>query len=235
MTPMTGFSVKEESALRFLRLAEGIDRETLGGEVGVEPCAIQTFEEGCRWLPLCDAASLSDFFAVGCSTLLNDDMREAAAAVTHPIRWSGQQQKNRNRIRQTYRERIGGEGEAWVAQMERDKLMGTPYANAVNPNYANEPECHFDILSFTPEGECIYIEVKSTAGGDDAPFFMTSAELRFLRRCINEGKRYELHRVIYATKPNLRRRLIYTAREVLEQFELLPSSYLLGKRLEAVG
>lgn len=232
MTPKNGFSMKRESALRFLRLAEGIDRETLAKEVGLDPCAIRTFEEGCRWLPLSDAANLSDFFAVGCSTLLNDDMRGAVAAVGHPIHWNGQRQQESNRIRQAYRERVGNEGEAWVAQLERDKLVGTPYANAVNPNYASDPECHFDILSFTPEGACINIEVKATAGGEDVPFYMTAAELRFLRQCIDEGKRYELHRVIYATDPVLRKRFIYTAQEVLDRFELFPNSYILGKKLE---
>lgn len=232
MTPMNGFSGKKESALRYLRLASGISREELASELGLEPDSVAAFEEGCRWMPLCDMVNLSDFFAVGCSALLNDDMQEAAASIGHPIIRDILRQQERRRLRQEYRERIGNEGEEWVTQMERVKLAGTPYANAVNPNYADDPDSHFDILSFTPEGECVYIEVKATVGGDDVPFFMTTAELRFLRKCIDEGRRYELHRVTHVTDPARRLQDVYTAEELLEQFELFPGSYILGKKLE---
>lgn len=232
MTLRNGFSAKGESTLRYLRLAAGIRREELASKLGLEPDSVAAFEKGCRWMPLCDMVNLSDFFAVGCSALLNDDMQEAAASISHPIVRDDLQQKERRRLRQEYRERIGSEGEEWVTQMERAKLAGTPYANAVNPNYADDPDSHFDILSFTPEGECVCIEVKATSGGEDVPFYMTAAEFRFLRQCIDEGRQYELHRVIYATEPALRQRFVYTAQEVLDRFELFPSSYILGKKLE---
>lgn len=230
MTPRNGFSKKKESTLRYLRLANGVSREKLAEEVGLQSDTIAAFENGCRWLSLCDMVKLSDFFAVGCSVLLNDDMQEAAASVNRPITYDTPQK--RNRLRQAYRKQVGDKGEEWVAQMERERLAGTPYANSVNPNYANDPDSHFDILSFTPAGECIYVEVKTTAGNDDIPFFMTAAELRFLQQCIDEGKRYELHRVVHATEPALRRQFVYSAQELLEQFDLFPSTYIMGKKLE---
>ncbi len=233
MIAKNGFSGKKESALRYLRLAEGISQEDLAVEVGLPLDSVVAFEEGCRWMPLCDMVQLSDYFAVGCSVLLNDNMKEAAASIGRPIVRDTLQQQERCRTRQEYRDQIGTAGEEWVTQMERERLDGTPYANAVNPNYANDPDSHFDILSFTESGECVFIEVKSTGGGEEMPFFITDAEFHFLRKCADEGKRYELHRVTHVTNPAMRKRFVYTAKDLIEKFDLIPNSYHARKKVHA--
>ena len=237
MTPKNGFPMagagERESVLRYLRLAAGLSREALAKEVGLTVEDIELFETGSRWLPLELVIKLSDYFCVSCTALLWDDMEEVTDLFQHPIRRETGERRGEQQARQTYRRRIGDAGEAWVAELEREKLVGTAYANAVNPNYSSEETAHFDILSFTPTGECVYIEVKSTAGEEGQPFFLTASELQFAEQCLYEGKRYELHRVSYVTDPERRARTVYTAQQVLELFDRIPSTYLMCRK-EAV-
>jgi uncharacterized protein DUF3883 len=50
----------------------------------------------------------------------------------------------------------------------------------------------YDVLSFGPDGQERYIEVKMTAFGAEAPFYITSAELDFAQDHLD---RYALYRV----------------------------------------
>ena len=117
---------------------------------------------------------------------------------------------------------------------EQEKLKDTEYCYAVNPNYSVNERSHFDILSFTPDGDFIYIEVKGSKGGLEEPFFMSTAELAFLEECMIQGLNYELHRVIYAKDPEKRKRIIYTPKEVLENYIYEPSNYLFRLKEEVL-
>lgn len=230
MTLRKGNPAETESVLRYLRLAAGLSREELAREVQLAPQDIERFENGSRWLPIDQVCKLSDYFCVSCSALLWNRMEEAAAMFRTPIARVDDSEREHHCSGQAYRQWLGAAGEEWVADQEREKLAGTPYENAVNPNYACEESAHFDVMSFTPEGECVYIEVKTTEGEEDHPFFLTASELRFIEQCLYEGKRYELHRVLYAADPELCWQAVYTAQEVLEQFDRIPSAYLLCRK-----
>ena len=126
---------------------------------------------------------------------------------------------------------VGLTGEVWVYKEERKKLENTPYHDAVNPNYADESEAHFDILSFDPQsGEEIIIEVKATSGEPDTPFTLTAPELDLMLDCIDAGLRYELHRVSYVNDPDKRTRTIYTPRQILDEFGCKAVTYRFERR-----
>lgn len=220
---------KHESVLLFLRIAKGISQRELAGELNMSAMEISRFENGWRGMPLSKVYKLATYFGVSRSALLWDDFAEVFSRMTHPIE-PNQQQRQRNHQRQEARERIGYVGEDWVVEQERQKLAGTCYANAVNPNYGSEEHTGFDILSFDRDGNHIYIEVKATVGCADQPFYMSSGELRFLEECLYTGKNYQLHRVSYANDPERRERTIYSAREVLDYFERKPNSYLMRRK-----
>lgn len=80
-------------------------------------------------------------------------------------------------------ESIGKAGEALVAKWEREQLVV-----AGKPQLANKVEIvadtqgdglGYDVLSFTPTGMEIFIEVKATTGPAESPFFLTANELAF--------------------------------------------------------
>ena len=223
---------KHESVLLYLRTAKGISQRELAEAVGFSPMEISRFENGKRGISLSKALKLSGYFGISCSALLWDDFTEVFSRMEHPIEPSQRQREN-NHKRYEAREKTGYSGEDWVLELEHQKLVGTSYANAVNPNYANEEHSNFDILSFDRVGNRIYIEVKSTVSCADQPFYMSAGELRFLKECMASGVNYQLHRVYYVKDLERRGRVIYTAQEVLEYFEYKPNSYLMYPKKEA--
>jgi len=92
--------------------------------------------------------------------------------------------------------RRGSRGEELVIGYERDRLIrnGRPdLAGAVRWTSREDGDgLGYDVLSFGLDGRKRYIEVKATALGDGAPFYITSAELDFARR---HADSYALYRV----------------------------------------
>jgi len=125
---------------------------------------------------------------------------------------------------QEYRHHVGDTGERYVLEMERLKLKDTMYANLVK-DVSDDFSIKYDIISYTLDGEELFIEVKSTENASlDRAFIMSSNELHFAWSCYQRGKPYELHRV-YDLKGEPKR-LIITA-DVLfgGKVELAPKDY----------
>lgn len=216
--------VKNHSALLYLRTANGMSQRELAAKVGLKPMDISRFEHGRRGLALPKAMALAQCFGVSCTSLLYNNFNEIFSRMKQPIQ-TNVAARERQQRRQAERSKVGYEGEDWVYQLELDKLAGTSYAYAVNPNYAGEERAGFDILSFDTNGEWIYIEVKTSKGGMDEPFYMSAAEFLFLETCLRDGVRYELHRVSFVNDPAKRERVIYSAKDVLEKFDREPNNY----------
>jgi len=95
------------------------------------------------------------------------------------------------------RQEIGEKGEQFVYEQEvfRLKKAGSEYANKVSRKPSKDPKNGYDIDSFTETGEKIYIEVKSTAGSVDEPFYMTANEREKANQIKENGGIYQIHRV----------------------------------------
>ena len=229
--PSNVHSTGQDSVLLYLRTSRGLSQRELSKVTGLTTNDISRMENGRRGLPLDKVLNLTGYFSVTLNTLLTDDFAEILTQATTPIAVD-QRRREAQRRHQVARERVGFAGEDYVYQLELEKLRGTPYANAPNPNYAGESKTHFDILSVTPKGRLIYIEVKSTPGHADEPFYMSAAEYSFMLDCIKRGRNYELHRVYYVDDPGRRGRIIYTAQDVLREFEMTASNYMFRKAVK---
>ena len=95
------------------------------------------------------------------------------------------------------RQDIGEKGEQFVYDQEvsRLKKAGSKYADKVSREPASDPKNGYDIDSFTETGEKIYIEVKSTTGSVDEPFYMTANEREKAKQIKENGGIYQIHRV----------------------------------------
>ncbi len=95
------------------------------------------------------------------------------------------------------RKKIGDIGERYVYECEKMRLIeaNSKYAELVDATPAKNPKNGYDILSYTEDGEPIYIEVKSTMGDLDTPFYITSNEQKTAERVRKEGGIYQIHRV----------------------------------------
>jgi hypothetical protein len=92
--------------------------------------------------------------------------------------------------------RIGDLGELFVMQLERGKLI-----NANKPKLAKKVAHHaidkgdglgYDVLSFDEKGNEMFIEVKSTKGSKNTPFYITRNELE---RSKQEQEKYFIYRI----------------------------------------
>lgn len=88
---------------------------------------------------------------------------------------------------------IGDLGEAFVLDMEYQKLKGTQYAYYIEDK-SDYPEFGYDILSYDLDGRELYIEVK-TSEFLNVSFFMTNYEIEMGRKLIEEGKKYIIYRL----------------------------------------
>jgi transcriptional regulator with XRE-family HTH domain len=124
----------------------------------------------------------------------------------------------------------GLNGEDWVYQLELEKLKETDYRHAVNPNYADDVDAHFDILSFEYDGTHILIEVKTTTGDVDEAFYCSVDELKKAKECLKNGSRYEIHRVFRMNERKKRGRHIIPADNLFSDYEFIPVTYKVVKR-----
>lgn len=123
----------------------------------------------------------------------------------------------------------GRKGEAWVAAREEQKLVGTPFSVCLDSGFSSQMSS-FDIKSCTRSGEPLYIEVKSTDGEPNDPFFMSEREYAFAQHCLRHGIPYELHRVHHVLDDHLRDEIVYSAEDVIQLFERTPASYIMKRR-----
>mgnify|MGYP003291970819 CR=1 FL=1 len=101
---------------------------------------------------------------------------------------------------------IGDLGEKYVYEREIKKLVEAKredLAECINADIAKDHTNGYDILSYTETGEEIYIEVKSTPGRLDVPFYISKNEWDKANECKEKGKLYELHRVYNVGKDDI--------------------------------
>ena len=218
------------SLLLYLRSCYGLTQQQLARRCRLSCNDVCQFELR-RSLTIGKLKALADFFRVSVDDLYHDRF-SALPGLLRPAA-PGQGGKLRECIhrRQQRCEEIGDAGERWVYELEKAKLKGTPYEGLVSPGCAQDFAAHYDLFSFDPAtGEPVIIEVKSTVGGEEEPLRFSQAEWQLLNCCAEKGVRYELHRVYYVYDPKRRRQSIYTAREILKDYQAIPSDYILRRR-----
>lgn len=119
---------------------------------------------------------------------------------------------------------LGRLGEEFALGLEKTRLQG-----AGRPDLAEQVEWTadvrgdgfgFDIASFNPDGEPVFVEVKTTNFGLRTPFFITRGEVGFSRE---ERKRYRLIRVFQFSSVNRAYYMLHGAIE--DHCRLEPISY----------
>lgn len=86
----------------------------------------------------------------------------------------------------------GFDGERWVFEYEKEKLIGTRFATKVVHVSKDRPFAGYDIRSYTRDGEEMLIEVKTSERNLDTILGITQHELEMSRKW---GDRYYLYRL----------------------------------------
>ena len=119
---------------------------------------------------------------------------------------------------------LGSDGEDMVVAEEKktlDEKGLVELARRVRNIARSEGDgAGYDVLSFMPSGEEKYIEVKTTKGGIDTPFYVTPNELAF---SASHNDTYYLHRLYSFTKRSARGYILRG--DISRQLELTPTQF----------
>lgn len=218
----------------YLRTYAGLTQAQLAADMGSSMNAIDIsrIERGSPKMTLGKIITIARYWNISVDDLVRNNYAPVLPKLS-PTPFRNPAVQERRRRRQLKKLDIGDAGEAFVAMRERQKLRGTPYEHGVNEAFADDPNAGFDVSSFTRRGEQTFIEVKTTSGDLDEPFFLTASERYFLLHCAEHGLHYELHRVYHmssATKADIK---IYSAQELLDFFDFEVCSYQVRRRTAA--
>ncbi len=214
-----------ENVITFLRVHYGLTQQQLAEACGLNVMDVGKLERKEYGIQLIKLQTLASHLHVPLDVIIHDRMDQALASLhTAPVI----DHASKIKLRNTQLKRLdnGLRGEELVLAKERKKLAGTPYENAVDPHFALDPSFGFDLLSFTPDGNQLYIEVKTTSDKKNTPFFISASEKAFMEFCHKTGRRYELHRVFDIDRNP--KRVIYTSEDLLH-FRYTPHDYLVTK------
>jgi len=212
---------------RYLRNTRGMSIEELSVETGIKWLPIFHLEHGLG-VDLDTIKKLAVYFGVTLDCLARNDLASAAMQLHSPIERKNHL-KDLLRKKEQICEEIGDRGEKLIIKREREKLSGTPFAMAVNGNISDDVTAGFDVLSFDDHGCPIYIEVKTTNGDRNTPFYLSRCEISFLRKCLEANRCYQLHRIYNLTDDGTYDLQIITAEELLREYDIIPVSYVVRR------
>lgn len=221
-----------ENVLYYMRSRLGLTQKSIALATGLTENDISRIENGADNPFLGTFITLARYFNIPVDAIVHNNIQIAFSTFAEPPKIIRNMLK-RIKIKRDKCDKIGCRGEEWVYKEELKKLTGTVHENGINPNFADNDEAHFDILSFDMDGSSIIIEVKTTSGEAEEAFYISDSELDMAKECIKDGKRYELHRVYHIDDPKMRGRLIISANELFENYEFIPETYRVVRKGEA--
>lgn len=105
-----------------------------------------------------------------------------------------------------YLKKIGEMGEKYVFTFEVQKLLDAGREDLAEQVDASVSEDHtngYDILSYTIDGKKLFIEVKSTPGTKEEPFYISKNELDRAKELKRKGELYAIYRVYNVGKSEI--------------------------------
>lgn len=219
-----------QSLALYLRIAHGFSQRELAQACNLTCNDICRFEQGNMALGIGKLMRFACVLDISPDALIHNDF---SVLSKHALEFKGKGTSRREWLHRYQQrcEQIGDKGEAWVAQLEEEKLRGTAYDGLLNTGYSNESKACCDMVSFDPSsGQPVIIEVKSTTGAEDEDIYFSERELQLLQHCAAQRIPYELHRVYYIDDPARRGRRIYLADEVLAAYIIIPNHYVFRKK-----
>ena len=126
-----------------------------------------------------------------------------------------------------------GEEAAYLHEVEKLRDIYPALSKLVLPHYKLQNRPGYDILSFDEFGKPIYIEVKTTLD-NDMDFALTKQEFQKAQKMILAGEDYFIYRYFNWGKKNQRLE-IFDFKELQKEYEVLPATYWLNKKLDSVS
>lgn len=119
--------------------------------------------------------------------------------------------------------KLGDAGENLVIEFEKKKLCEAKLFDSADLVTKVKDGCGYDILSFDTKGNEIHIEVKTTTGKEDEPFYFSINEKEFLELHPEKYLLYRLHE--FKFNPNRTKYFILSANEFLKKAEFNATNF----------
>ncbi len=136
---------------------------------------------------------------------------------------------------QSTRSATGLEGEEVALGIEKKYLVsiGKPElaARVAHTSKEQGDGLGYDIVSYFPDGREKFIEVKSTTGKIESPYFMSVNELAFLKENLETYFLYRVALVVGNVEASSLE--IITASDILSNYYIVPSQFKVGLKKEA--
>jgi hypothetical protein len=118
---------------------------------------------------------------------------------------------------------LGDAGEELVIEFEKAKLIEAGLYHKVELVTKVKDGCGYDVLSFDTNGKEIHIEVKTTTGNDDEPFYLSINEKEYLEQHPKNYFLYRLHQ--FRFNPNSAKYFILSATDFLNKAEFNATNF----------
>lgn len=216
------------NVFRYLRRMRGLSMQKVADDLGICLLTEHSLEHGA--LPRLGLLQrISNYYRVSLDALAHNDIA-AAASQAFASTPCASKEKRFFREKQAHCDALGDRGEQIVVEAEKLRLEATPFSEAVSGSASEDANAGFDVLSFEEDGTPIYIEVKTTSYSEIAPFYMSRKELAFLKRCLQDGQAYQLHRVYDLDDEDRYKVRVLSAEELLRDYEFVPSTFLVRRK-----
>ena len=202
------------SLLRYLRVSRHLSQAELAKSCGNHLTAndISKAERGNFRMSTIKFMQLADYYGVSLQVIAKNDFSSLAGQYVAAN--DRELEADRRRTAQARKDDIGARGEDFAAKLERERLAGTGLAELVCQDYANYEYSGFDLLSFTHDGSPMYVEVKTSVGGERF-YYLSACELEFAKYCHKHSQPYKLVRINYFDDDTRRCVKEYSAAEVI--------------------
>lgn len=118
---------------------------------------------------------------------------------------------------------LGDSGEELVIEFEKIKLQKVGLSEKADLVAKQKDGCGYDIISFDTKGNEIHIEVKTTTGKEEEPFYFSINEKEYLEQHSENYFLFRLHE--FKFNPNRTKYFILTANDFLQKAEFNPTNF----------
>ncbi len=203
------------SLLRYLRVSRHLSQAELAKCCGNRMTAndISKAERGIFRMSTSKFVQLAEYYDVSLQAIAKNDFSSLVGRYT-PAN-DRELATDRRKNAQARKDDVGTRGEDFAAKLERERLAGTGLAELVCQDYANYEYSGFDLLSFQPDSTPMYVEVKTSVGGEKF-FYLSACELDFAKYCYKHKQPYKLVRINYLDDETRRSVKEYSAAQVIK-------------------
>lgn len=125
--------------------------------------------------------------------------------------------------KQTTTKLLGDAGEELLIEFEKAKLKEAKLFDKADLVTKVKDGCGYDVLSFDTNGNEIHIEVKTTTGNEDEPFYFSINEKEYLEQHSENYFLYRLHQ--FRLNPNRAKYFILSATDFLRKAEFNATNF----------